>query len=97
MHLRDYCRCCGEAVGGTGGGLPSVGSCSSHPDIKKADLKKETTARGLTTEGSGFLGFLFGKTHVSGRFLKSLRLQYRHSLFGAPLGMLKTYNKTKYS
>ena len=53
----------------------------AHPDIKKADLKKETTARGLTTEGSGFLGFLLRKTQVSGWCLKPLRLQVRHSLF----------------
>jgi hypothetical protein len=29
---------------GTGGGLPSVGSCSYRPDTKEAKLKKGTTA-----------------------------------------------------
>ena len=35
----------------------SEDSCSSHPDTKEANFKKGTTANGLTTVNSGFVGF----------------------------------------
>jgi len=47
---------------------------------RKPVLKKGTSTNGLTTEHSGFVGFLLRKTQVIGWCLKPLRLQYRPSL-----------------
>jgi hypothetical protein len=41
MAAFDYLRLGGRCFGARGGGLPSVGSCSSQPDTKDADFRKK--------------------------------------------------------